>query len=102
LAEAVEFGLLLGRGVFIALDLLRLCGVDRGAAIDRGELAFEPQTGLAACGRVGSRGRVGSGDRVRRRGGGERKGEMRRCGRSAEKENWPSRLASAREHCDRY
>src|SRR5262249_8348978 len=101
LAEAVEFGLLLGRGVFIALDLLRLCGVDRGTAIDRGELAFEPQTGLAACARTGSRGRVGSGNRVRRRRGAERKGELRRCGRSAENEDGQGRARSAQDFRDR-
>src|SRR5262249_59127283 len=41
LAQAVELGLLLGRGVFVALDLVRLCRIDPGTAIDRGELAFE-------------------------------------------------------------
>src|SRR5262249_20539686 len=86
LAEAVELGRQLWRGVFVTLDLLRLCGVDRGAAIDRGELAFEPQAGLAARGRVGSRGRVWSGDRVGRRRG-ERKRELRRCGRGAKNED---------------
>src|SRR5262249_2593030 len=101
LAEAVGSGLVLGRGVFIALDLLRLCGVDRGAAIDGGELAFEPQTGLAARARIGSRGRVGSRNWAGRRRGGERKGELRRCGRSAENEDGQGRARSAQDFCDR-
>ena len=83
LAQAIELGLLLCRGVFVALDLVRLCRIDRGTAIDRGELAFEPQTGLAARGRVGSGGRIGRRHRIRRRRRGERKGELRRCGRGA-------------------
>ena len=55
LAEAIELGLLLGGGVLVALDLLRPRGIDRGAAVDGGELAFEPQTGLVARRRIGSR-----------------------------------------------
>src|SRR5262249_9503718 len=43
LAEAVELGLLFCRGVLVAFDLFRLAGIDRGTAIDGGELAFEPQ-----------------------------------------------------------
>src|SRR5262249_30607211 len=101
LAEAVEFGLLLGRGVFVALDLLRSCGVDRGTAIDRGELAFEPQTDLAARGRAGSRGRIGSGNRVGRRRGGERKGELRRRRRGAENEDGQGGARSAQDFRDR-
>src|SRR5262249_7897787 len=93
LAEAVELGLLLCRGVFVALYLLRLCGGDRG------ELAFEAQAGLAARGRIGSRGRVGSRDRVGRRR--ERKGELRRCGRGAKNENGQGGAQSAQDFRDR-
>jgi len=83
LAQAIEFGLLLGRGVFVALDLVRLCRIDPGTAIDRGELAFEPETGLAARGRVGSGGRIGRRHRIGRRRSAERKGKLRRCGHGA-------------------
>ena len=48
LAETVELGLLLRRGVLVALDLVRPGGIDGDAAIEGGELAFEPQAGLAA------------------------------------------------------
>ena len=47
LAETVELGLLLCRGVLVALDLVRPA-VDTDAAVEGGELAFEPQAGLAA------------------------------------------------------
>ena len=50
LAETVELGLLLRRGVLVALDLVRPGGIDADAAIEGGELAFEPQAGLAASG----------------------------------------------------
>jgi hypothetical protein len=42
LAEAVDLGLLLCRGILIALDLVGLRGIDPGSAVDGGELAFEP------------------------------------------------------------
>jgi hypothetical protein len=42
LAEAVDFGLLLCRRILVAFDLLGLCGIDPGPAVDGGELAFKP------------------------------------------------------------
>src|SRR6478736_5735778 len=53
LAETVELGLLLCRGVLVALDLVRPGGIDPDATIEGGELAFEPQAGLAASGILG-------------------------------------------------
>src|SRR4051794_2937526 len=50
LTETVELGLLLRRGVLVALDLVRPGGIDPDATIEGGELAFEPQAGLAASG----------------------------------------------------
>src|SRR5262249_33910308 len=87
LAQAIELGLLLCRGLLVAFDLLRFRGIDAGAAIDGGKLAFEPQTDLVATARsrcIG-RGRIG---RRSARGcaGGERKAELRQCGRRAKNE----------------
>ena len=49
LAQPIELGLLLGRRILVALDLLGPGRIERcAAAIDAGELAFEPQAGLAA------------------------------------------------------
>jgi hypothetical protein len=42
LTQAVKLGLLLRRGILVALDLVRFSGVDGGAAVQRRELAFEP------------------------------------------------------------
>ena len=42
LAEAVDLGLLLCRGILVALDLVGLRGIDACATVDGGELAFEP------------------------------------------------------------
>jgi hypothetical protein len=69
LAETVELGLLLRRRVLVALDLVRLGGIDRRRRGRGGELAFEPQAGLAApagiltgilrCGRRHAQNRTG-------------------------------------------
>jgi len=53
LAQAIELRLLLGRGVLVALDLLGLGRIARDPAVERGKLALESQTGLAARGRAG-------------------------------------------------
>ena len=42
LAEPIELGLLFGCGVLVPLDLVGLAGVVGWAAVDDGELAFEP------------------------------------------------------------
>src|SRR5262249_29958757 len=71
LAEPVEVGLLLARGILEALDLVGLGGVGAGAAVDQGELALEPQADRIAP----ARRRI-----LRRRAG---KAELRRCRRRA-------------------
>ncbi|TMJ45041.1 MAG: hypothetical protein E6G86_02605 [Alphaproteobacteria bacterium] len=88
LAEAVELSLLLRHGLFVALDLFRSGGVDARAAIDRRELAFEPQTGLVAPRHPGGGGRIRSrrGDGAGRCRGGEWKAELRQGWRSAKNE----------------
>src|SRR5262249_20803977 len=76
LAQAVHPRLLLAGGIFQAFALVGLGGIG-GAAVDRGELAFEPQAGLAALpgGRV-----IAGGRRV---GAAGRKQELRACRRRA-------------------
>src|SRR5262249_31756193 len=85
LAEAVELGLLLGRCILVALDLVGLGGIDACATVHGGELVFEPQACLVAPARVGGGGCIGSSwsrstGRSRRH---KRKGELRRCRRDA-------------------
>jgi hypothetical protein len=71
LPQAIELGLLLCRRLFGASDLLGLCRIE-SAAVDRGQLAFEPQTDRITHGRHGSR-RGGRGSRRRR----DRKSDLR-------------------------
>ena len=56
LAEPVEVRLLAGDGFLVALDLIGARRV-HGAAIDAGQLAFQPQAGLAARRLPGNGGR---------------------------------------------
>ena len=90
LAQAVKFGLLLGRGILEALDLLGLGGIDRGAAVEGGELAFEPQAGLVAPARIGF-GALGAGASGTELWRGERKPELRRRRRGPENETGSER-----------
>src|SRR5262249_33540955 len=103
LAEAVELGLLFCRGVLVAFDLFRLAGIDRGTAIDGGELAFEPQAHRVA--RAATRpcvgnGRTRSGSAWRRRGA-ERKTELRRRRGSAQDERGQGDACHPQDSCDR-
>jgi hypothetical protein len=88
-SQPVKLGLLLRGDILVALDLVRLGGIDRDAAVDRGELAFEPHAGLAArrCARCD--------------GGGRRVSHLGRCRRHAQNQDGQASAACAQEFRDR-